>query len=104
VETVVAPNMDVVKRGVLIRSTRKFGNELGGMSAGRNLSQSSTLLIVTTGVVGTPKMVFTNMIMTFHVNKTANQPPMSSKATRGYKSVDLTNPRRGYGKPYVVIA
>jgi hypothetical protein len=96
--------MDVIRRGVLIGSTRKLGSELGGISAGRNLSQSSTLPIITTRVVGTPKMVFTNMIMTFHVNRTTNRPLMNSKATRGYRNVDLANPRRGYGKPYVVIA
>jgi hypothetical protein len=52
VEIVVAPNMDVVKRGILIRSTTKLSSGLGGVST-RNLSQSSTLP-TTIGVVGTP--------------------------------------------------
>jgi hypothetical protein len=37
-EIVVTPNIDVIKRGVLIRSTTKLGNELGGVLAGRNLN------------------------------------------------------------------
>jgi hypothetical protein len=41
-------------------------------------------------------MVFTNMIMTTHVNKTANQPPMNSMATRGYRSTYAENLIRGY--------
>jgi hypothetical protein len=43
VEMIVAPNMDVVRRGVLIGSTAKLGSGLGGVLARRNLSQSSTL-------------------------------------------------------------
>jgi hypothetical protein len=35
VDTIVAPNMGVVKKGVLIKSTTKFGNGLGGVSIGR---------------------------------------------------------------------
>jgi hypothetical protein len=34
------------------------------------LSRSSRILITTTRVVGTPHMVFTNPIMTTHVNMT----------------------------------
>jgi hypothetical protein len=54
VETVVAPIMDVVRRGVLIRSTTKLGSGSCGISTKRNLSWSSTLLTITYGVVGTP--------------------------------------------------
>jgi hypothetical protein len=46
--------MDVVRRGVLIGSITKLGNGLGGISTKKNLSQSSTLPITTTRVVGTP--------------------------------------------------
>jgi hypothetical protein len=46
--------MDVVRRGVLIGSIAKLGNGLGGISARRKLSGSSTLPIATIGVVGTP--------------------------------------------------
>jgi hypothetical protein len=35
---VVAPNIDVVKRGILIENVAKFGNELSGVSVIRNLS------------------------------------------------------------------
>jgi hypothetical protein len=32
-ETFLAPNINVVRRGILIGFTRKLGNELGGISA-----------------------------------------------------------------------
>jgi hypothetical protein len=64
--------MDVVRRGILIGSATKLGSGLGGVSVGRKLSGSSTLPIATIGVVGTPQMVFTNPIMTIHVNRTTN--------------------------------
>jgi hypothetical protein len=34
--------------------------------------------------------------MTTHVNKIADQTSMSSMAIKGYRSVDVTNPRKGY--------
>ncbi len=37
-EMVVAPNIDVIRRGILIRSTTKLGNESGGVLARRNLN------------------------------------------------------------------
>jgi hypothetical protein len=61
--------MDVVRRGVLIRFVAKLGSGSGGVLARRKLSGSSTLLIAITGVVGRPQMVFTNLIMTTHVNR-----------------------------------
>jgi hypothetical protein len=70
VETVVAPNTNVVKGGVLIRFATNLGNGSSGVSARRNLSQSLALPIATTRVVGTPQMVFTDSIMTTHVNMT----------------------------------
>jgi hypothetical protein len=69
-ETMVAPNMNVVRGGILIGSATKLGNGLGGVLTRRNLSRSSALPIATTRVVGTPQMVFTNLIMITHVNKT----------------------------------
>jgi hypothetical protein len=39
VETIVAPSIDVIKKGVLIGSTTKFGSGLGGVSTVRNLNQ-----------------------------------------------------------------
>jgi hypothetical protein len=72
VEIVVTPNIDVVKKGILIGFIAKLGSGSSGVSARRNLSRSSALLITTTGVVGTPQMVFTNLITTTHVNKTTN--------------------------------
>ncbi len=53
VETIVVPNMDIVKRGILIRYVAKLGTESGGVLVGRNLSRSSTLP-TTIGVVGKP--------------------------------------------------
>jgi hypothetical protein len=67
---VVVPNINVVRRGVLIGFTTKLGNELGGVLIGRNLSRSSVLPIAITRVVGIPQMVFTNSITTTHVNRT----------------------------------
>jgi len=54
VETIVAPNIDVVKRGVLIGSIIKLGSGSSGISVIRNLSRSSALPTSTTGVVHTP--------------------------------------------------
>jgi hypothetical protein len=69
VEIVVEPNIDVVKRGVLIGFVAKLGSRSGGVSTGRNLSQSSTLPAATIRVIGIPQMVFTNSIMATHGNK-----------------------------------
>jgi hypothetical protein len=59
---------------------------LGGISIGRNLSQNVGLLAISIGVVGTLQMVFTNLIMTIHMNKTVDQPSMSSMVVGGYKN------------------
>ncbi len=66
------PNIDVVKRGVVIGSATKLGNRLGGVLVLKNLSQSWTLPTSSTGVVGILQMVFTNLITTIHVNMTTN--------------------------------
>ncbi len=66
---IVTPNMDFVKRGILLGSVTKLGNGLGGVLVGSNLSRKSTLPIATIGVVGTPQIMFTNLIMIIHVNK-----------------------------------
>jgi len=63
---------------------------------------STTLLIAITGVVWTTQMVFTNLIMTTHVNGIADQPLMSSRVTKGYISANVANPRGGYQKPSTV--
>jgi len=47
-------------------------------------------------------MVFTNPIMTTHVSKIANQPPMSSIAIGGYRSIDVGNPKGRYQNAFVV--
>ncbi len=71
-EMVVAPNTNVVRGGVLIGSVTNLGSGSSGVLARRNLSWSSTLPRITAGVVGSPQMVFTNPIMTTHVNRNAN--------------------------------
>jgi hypothetical protein len=91
VETVVAPNIYVVMKGILIGSTTKLGNELSGISAKRNLNRNTTLPIITIGVVGTLQMVFTNPIMIIHVDRNLSRPLMSSMVLGGYKNVNATN-------------
>jgi hypothetical protein len=54
VEMVVAPNMNVVRGGVLTKSTTNLGRGLGRVFTGRNLSRSLGILTTTTRVVGTP--------------------------------------------------
>jgi len=58
--------------GILLGFATKLGSGFGGVSIGRNLNRSSTLPIITIGVVGTLQMVFTNSIMTTHMNMTTN--------------------------------
>jgi len=41
-------------------------------------------------------MVFTNPIMTIHVNKTIDRPLMSLMPIGRYRSADVANPRGGY--------
>ncbi len=72
VEMVVAPNINVVKNEILIGFVANLGSGSSGVSARRNLNQSLTLLTTTIGVVGTPQIVFINMITTIHVNKATN--------------------------------
>ncbi len=100
-EIVVVPNIDVVKRGVLIGSAVKLGSESSGVSAWRNLSQSLVLLAAITRVVGIPQMVFTNLIMATHGNRITAWPLMSSMVARGCKSA--MHSRGGYWKLIVVI-
>jgi hypothetical protein len=50
---IVAPTMDVVKRGVLIGLATKLGNGLDGVSERKKLSGNLALPIATIGVVGT---------------------------------------------------
>jgi hypothetical protein len=69
---VVAPNTNVVSSRILIGSTTNLSSGLDGILEGRNLSQSLALPTTNIGVVGTPQMVFTNMIVTTHVKRTAN--------------------------------
>jgi hypothetical protein len=94
--------MDVVRKGVLIRSATKLGSGSNGISIGRKLNGSSTLPTITTRIVGTPKMVFTIPTMIIHVNRTANQPLMNSMDVGKYRNVNAMNPRRGYQEPFVV--
>jgi hypothetical protein len=81
-----------------------LGSGLGGVWVGRKLNGSTILPTTTIGVVGTPQMVFTNLIMTTHMNKIANQPSMSIMVVKSYISVDVMNPKGGYQEPFVVTA
>jgi hypothetical protein len=70
VETIVTPTMDIVKKGILIGFVEKLGSGLGGVLTRRKQNGSTTLLTTITKVFGTFQIVFTNLIMTTHVNRT----------------------------------
>jgi len=89
VETNVEPNIHVFRRGVIIGSTTKLGSGIGGVLIGRNPSQSSTLPTATTKVASIPQMVFTNPIMTIHVNRIVDQPLMISMVAGGGVEVKM---------------
>jgi hypothetical protein len=102
VETIVAPNMNVVRR-VVIGFAINLGHGSSGFSVGRNLNRSSGLAVANTRVVATPQMVFTNPIMTTHVHKTTHKSPRSLIDVGGYKSTNAKNPKGWYKKPFVII-
>jgi len=52
VEMVVATNIDVVRKGILIGSATKLSSGLGGVSTRRNLNQSLVLPTATFRIVG----------------------------------------------------
>ncbi len=96
------PNMNVVRRGVVIRFTTNLDHGLGRFSMGRNFNENSRLPIIIIGIVGTPQMVFTSPIMIIHVNKTTYQPLMSSMIVGRYKNTYVENRKRGYLEPFVI--
>jgi hypothetical protein len=67
-----------------------LGSGLGGVLARRKLSGSTTLPIAIIGFVESLQMVFTNSIMTTHVNRIAYRPLMSPMAIGRYKSANVT--------------
>ncbi len=70
VENVVAPNTNFVRGGILIGFSMNLNHGSEGVSMRRNFSRSSEILLTTIGVVATPHIVFTNPIITTHVNMT----------------------------------
>jgi hypothetical protein len=62
---VVTLNVDAVKRGVIIGFATNVGHESCRFSTVRNLNRSLGLPIVNIRIVGTPQIMFTNLIMTF---------------------------------------
>jgi len=104
VDTIIAPNIDVVRKGVLIRCVAKLGSKLSEVLAWRNLSGSFALLTTTTRVAGIPQMVFTNPIMVIHGNKTIDWSLMNSMDVGGYRSANFVHPRWGYRKPFAITA
>jgi len=85
VETIIVPNTNVVRRGVVIGFTTNLGHGSSGFLVGRNLSKSSGLPTTNTRVVGTSQMVF-NPIMATHVNKIIHRSSMNSINIIGYTS------------------
>jgi hypothetical protein len=59
------------------------------MLARKKLSGNLTLLTTSIEVIGTPQMVFTNLVMTTHVNRTIDRPSMNSTTIKGYKSANV---------------
>ncbi len=68
------------------------------------MSQSLAIPVVITRVFSIPQLVFTNSIMTTHVNKIVDRPLMSSMAVGRYKSLDVMHPKGGYRKPIAITA
>ncbi len=87
-EMVLVPNIDVVKRGVLVGFAKRLGSRLSGVPVGRNPSRSSTLPTTTTRVVGIPQMVLTNLLMAIHGNKTIDRPLINSMVVGRCKSAN----------------
>jgi len=104
VEIVVTLSTNLIKCGILIGSTIILDSGSSGVSTRRNLSRSFALSITTIRVVRTPQIMFTNLIITTHVNKITDRPPMNSMATRRCKNADATNPRKGYQEPSIITA
>ncbi len=71
-EVVFTPNINVVRKGVLIIFVAKLGTRSNGVLVGRNLNQSSMLPTAIITVIGIPQMVFTNLIMVIHGNMTTD--------------------------------
>jgi hypothetical protein len=102
VDTVVAPNTNVARKGVVIKLVVNLGHGLGRFSTRKSLSRSSRLPMMNIGVVGTSQMVFINPIIITHVHRTTNRPSMSSIAIRGYISIDVEDPKGGHQEPFVI--
>jgi hypothetical protein len=96
------PNTNVARKGVVIKLAVNLGHGLGGFSTRKSLSRSSRLPTMNIGVVRTSQMVFINPIMITHVHKTTNRPSMSSIAVRGYKSINVEDPKGGHQEPFVI--
>ncbi len=61
---IIAPNMNVVRGGVVIGFATNLGHGSCKFLARRNLNSNLRLLVAKIGVVGRSQMVFTNPIMT----------------------------------------
>jgi hypothetical protein len=94
VNTVVAPNMNVGKKGIITEFAVNLSCESDKFSKGTSLNRSSGLPMTNTRVVGTPQMVFTNPIMIIHVHKTIDRPSMNLIVARGYRSTNAKDPKR----------
>jgi hypothetical protein len=80
VDTIVVPDVNVGKRGVVTEFIINLGHGSSGFLVRRNLSRTLGLPMANIGVIRTPQMVFINRIMIIHVHKTIDRPPMSSIA------------------------
>jgi hypothetical protein len=92
----LAPSLDVVKRGVVIGSIANLGPGSSGFSRGMNLSRNLGLLATNIRVVRTSQMVLTNPIMTTHV-----RPLMNSIVDGGYRSTNAQNSKERHCEPSI---
>jgi hypothetical protein len=88
--------MNVDRKGIVIEPTTNLGKGSGKFSIGMSLNRSLGLPTMNTRVAETSQMVYTNPIMITHVYKTTYQPSMNSLVVRGYRIIDVEDPKRGH--------
>ncbi len=94
--------MNVAKREIVIGSVVSLDHGLSRFFTGKNLNRSLGLSTTNIRVARTPHMVFTNIIMTTHVHKTINKPPMNLIAIKRFRNTNVEDLKGGYQRPFVI--